>query len=109
MIMKLKKDNFTKWLFLKGLRIKNYNFDLIYDIHRIQEDNQKFRNNTEKPYYKIYTIFFRDLGSHLWTEDDEKDIYNMLLINNETAYQLKFCFNNDYFSNIPFVEIKKIK
>lgn len=103
-------DDFAKWLFRKGLKIKNYNYDVFYDISRFASDKMKYQKSTENPIYKKYVIFFREHGSHLFINDfDSLETFNLLLNNNEQAYQLTFCFNSDYFRNIPFVSIKKIK
>jgi hypothetical protein len=107
--MEMNQDNFARWIFAKGLRIKNYNYDVFYDICRIQEQRKFNQNIHNQPIKRKFVIFFRELGSHLWYESESIEIYDRLLLNNSQAYELEFCFNNSYFHKIPFVNIKKIK
>ena len=106
--MKFTQDNFAKFIFSQGLKIKNYNYDLFYDIVQIQKDRQYNSNIHSQPIYRKYYLFIRELGSHLIYED-EKDLFDTLFINNDKVFEITFCFNYTYFRNEYFANIKKLK
>ena len=114
----LKKDDFAKWIFAKGLNIEMYNFDLIYDISNIDRLNKEcIKKEThlnggvfpsKEPLINILYLFTRDTGCDLVEPDSS--IFDTHMKNNTNAYEMKFFLNNDYFGiNTPYVTIIKIK
>jgi hypothetical protein len=107
--MKNKKfnlDKFAKFMAYRLLQIKNYNFDVFYDIKKIvdlkiEKQGYEFPNKIE------LHLMLRNTGCDLIYPSDPH--YQTYLNNNSKIYKLEFCFNSDYFSNEEFCTITTIK
>jgi hypothetical protein len=107
--MKNKKfnlDQFAKFIAYRLLEIKNYNFDVFYDIKKIVELKSQMHGTEKRSNQDLY-LMLRDTGCDLIYPNDPN--YQFYLTNNSKIYKLEFCFNSDYFSNEEFCKITTIK
>jgi hypothetical protein len=107
--MKNKKfnlDQFAKFIAYRLLEIKNYNFDIFYDIKKIV-DLKSQMHGTERPSKREFYLMLRDKGCDLVEKDN--NLFDTYLDRSSKVYLLSFCFNSDYFSNEEFCKITTIK
>ena len=102
----MSKDEFAKFIASELLSIKNYNFDLFYDIRKIVDNLQTNRDSHEKPIYETLHLILRDTGCNLVRPNDEN--YTIYKARSTKIYELVFCYNEDYFSNEHFCIVKML-
>ncbi len=106
---KLSRDEFAIEIFKLGSELKNYNFDVFYDIQRIMDIDKQKRVVTSHPQKDKIHYFTRELGTHIIVSAEKEDI-NLYNQHNEHYYILDFFWNCDYFAiDSPYVIITKIK
>ena len=93
-------DDFAAFMATCILGTEHYKFDLLYDISKIVKLLNENRGKHETPIYETFHFMLRSTGSDLIKSDDEN--YNIYLTRSTTVYKLTFCWNRDYFYNIPF-------
>ena len=102
------KDEFAIFMadIIKG--IGRYNFDVLLDIGTIIKQKEFRRGSViDMPVCDRYYLCYRDTGCDLIDILNEyRDTY---FNNNSFVYELTFCWNYEYMTNIPFVSITTIK
>ena len=104
---KMSQDEFAKFIAGIILDIEHYSFDVLYDVKKIVMEFNEFRGKHELPIVVNYHLMVRTTGCDLVKEDDEN--YNIYDERTPIIYSLTFCWNGDYFSNIPFCEMEQIR
>ena len=110
------KDDLAIFMAYKLLKIKNYNFDVFYDIAFIvNQANVMHRDQygqiiTNVPCEYKYTWFLRDTGSYLLHDKDTttKEHLNKVF-DHHSEYQITITSNCDYLHNVPFAKVTKLK
>lgn len=106
---KLNRDEFAKEIFNIGANLKNYNFDVFYDIQRIMNIDKEKRGITSHPQTEKIHYFTRETGTHILVSAEKKDI-ELFAKQGEHHYIFDFFWNCDYFSyDTPYVIITKVK
>ena len=106
---KLNRDEFAKEMFNIGANLKNYNFDVFYDIQRIMNIDKEKRVVTSHPQTEKIHYFTRELGTHILVSAEKRDV-DLFAQHNEHHYILDFFWNCDYFGHhTPYVIVTKIK
>ena len=98
------KDQFARFMAEQILEIKQYNFDVFYDISKIVNESKEVlfsKDSTEKPIKKEYHLMIRSTGCDLVNPSD--DCYNTYLDRSDKIFKIVFCFNEEYFINENFV------
>ena len=104
---KMSQDEFAKFIAGQVLTIGNYNFDVLYDIKMIVTEFNENRGKHETPIYSNFHLMVRSTGSDLVRENDEN--YSIYDARTSIIYSLTFCWNCDYFHNIPFCSVEKLR
>jgi len=87
-------DDFAKFIANEILSIKNYNFDMMYDIKKIVIEFNKYRGISEKPIETEYHLMLRETGCDLVEPSDE--LYKTYKQRNDKIFSLLFCWNCYY-------------
>jgi hypothetical protein len=99
-------DEFAKEMYSLGLRLRNYNADVMYDITQVMMKYKEQRGNSEGKSQETMHLFTRDVGTHcFWGDSEDTKTYLML---NEEYYKIVFTFNY-YNYNEPFAVVTKLK
>lgn len=110
----LNKNQFAKFIIDESqATIKNYLFDIFYDIRSIMEMNRIKEKEilseiSTKPVYTKCTWYIRENGSYLLLENDSNNLEITYDKNSQKKYILKFCVNSDYFSSLEYCTVKEI-
>jgi len=105
---KMSTDQFARFIAKELLKVKQYNFDLFYDISKITDLYIENMSKTGAPIFDTWFLMLRDTGSHFIHSTDIN--YDMYANNNSKIYKLKFCYNRDYFyAKYQFCEVTLIK
>lgn len=103
---KLTKDEFAR--FISGVtlnEIENYNFDVMYDIHKIVYYLKVYQGMTEELKTDTFHFMIRKTGCDLVQTNHE--YYDTFKQRSEIIYSLEFNWNHDYF-DVPFCTVTKI-
>jgi len=104
-------DDFAKELYTIGLKQKNYNFDICYDIHNIVSKKNK-RYNTDVKEKNTWHLFVSEMNTHSFFEKDVESIEENIKMYSTEAdehYKIVFTFNCNYFDHKKFAIVTKIK
>jgi len=103
---KLNKNQFAKFVANVIKEIKNYNYDVFYDIVLFNDTiKETYKESTEKSYY----WYIRDNGTHI-CEIDNLEFINSVkkAFEHKKILKLTFC-KEDYKNNFEVVTIETIK
>mgnify|MGYP003629921806 FL=1 len=116
---KFSQDQLVDFFFEQGKKIKNYKFDLFYDIAKIvnySKDVNNYRDEygqiiTNKPVEKKYIFLIRETGTYLIEKEDTETIKSVERAFSEDAhqkYEIVIIPNSSYLFDRSFCEISKL-
>lgn len=111
---KLDKNNFAKFFIDEAQNtIKNYFFDIFYDIRTIMEMNrirekEIFNEISNKPIFTQVVWYLRENGTYLLMEHETNSLETTYDKNSRKKYILTFCINSDYFREEEYCTVNEL-
>ncbi len=116
---KFSQDQLVDFFFEQSTRVKNYKFDLFYDIAKIvnySKDANNYRDEdgqiiTSKPVEKKYIFLVREMGSYLIEKEDTETVKSVEIAFGEDThkkYEIVIIPNSSYLLDRSFCEISEL-